>query len=79
MARCVIAWAEKPLEAVVAGSKGVWFDTKAGKVVESQPEEGVQLVAPGVEATAAEQAAVDSYKSGGNTVETVTTKAVKSK
>lgn len=46
----------------MASSKGVWFDTKAGKVVESQPEEGVQLVAPGVDATPDEQARVDAYK-----------------
>lgn len=26
---------------------GVFIDTKTGKVVESQPEEGVQLVPPG--------------------------------
>lgn len=26
---------------------GVWIDTKSDKIVESQPEEGIQLVAPG--------------------------------
>jgi len=26
---------------------GVWIDTKTGRVVESQPEHGVQLVPPG--------------------------------
>jgi hypothetical protein len=26
---------------------GVFIDTKTGQVVESQPEEGIQLVAPG--------------------------------
>ena len=46
----------------MAASKGVWLDSKTGKVVESQPEEGVQLVAPGVEATPDEQARVDAYK-----------------
>lgn len=30
---------------------GVWVDTKTGKVVESQPEEGIQLVAPGATVT----------------------------
>lgn len=61
----------------MAESKGTWYDTKAGKVVTSQPEEGIQLVAPGVEATPDEQARVDSYKGGGadGTVDqTVTTK-----
>ena len=46
----------------MAASKGVWLDTKTGKVVESQPEEGVQLIAPGVEATPDEQARVDALK-----------------
>lgn len=46
----------------MAGSKGVWLDTKTGKVVEAQPEEGVQLVAPGVEATPGELAVVERYK-----------------
>ena len=46
----------------MATSKGVWFDTKTGKVVESQPEEGVQLVAPGVEASPDDQKRVDTYK-----------------
>jgi hypothetical protein len=61
----------------MAASKGVWLDSKTGKVVESQPEEGVQLVAPGVEATAAEQARVDAYKSPDSGDKTVTSKTVK--
>lgn len=48
----------------MAASKGVWLDTKTNKVVESQPEEGVQLVAPGVEATPDELARVELYKAG---------------
>lgn len=28
-------------------TNGVFIDTKTGQVVESQPEEGIQLVAPG--------------------------------
>jgi len=64
----------------MAAGKGVWFDTKAGKVVESQPAEGVQLVAPGIEASDADLALVDRYKEGGSAEPaTVTTKAVKSK
>lgn len=46
----------------MAAAKGVWLDTKTGKVVESEPEEGLVLVAAGVEATAADQARVDAYK-----------------
>jgi hypothetical protein len=48
----------------MAASKGVWFDTKAGKVVESQPAEGIQLVAPGVEATPDEERRVEAFKAG---------------
>lgn len=33
---------------------GAWLDTKSGKVVTEQPEEGVQLVSPNVEQTAAD-------------------------
>ena len=63
----------------MAESKGVWYDTKASKVVESQPEEGVQLVAPGVEPTQDELNRVEVYKGGGNTDDdqTVTTKSAK--
>lgn len=49
----------------MAASKGVWFDTKSGKVVESQPEEGVQLVAPGTEFTPDAERLVEVYRSGG--------------
>lgn len=61
----------------MADSKnGVFYDTKAGKVVESQPEEGIQLVAPGAEITPDAQARIDAYKSGDNAApETVTTDA----
>lgn len=61
----------------MAVSKGVWFDTKAGKVVESQPEEGVQLVAPGTESTPDAERLIESYRSGGTSEpKTVTTKTV---
>lgn len=33
---------------------GAWFDTKANKVVDARPEEGVQLISPDVEPTPAE-------------------------
>jgi len=56
----------------MADSKnGVWFDTKAGKVVNSEPEEGVQLVAPGQEVTAAAQATIDRYKADADGTGTV--------
>lgn len=62
---------------------GVYFDTKAGKVVEKQPEEGIQLVAPGGEITAAVQARIDNYNaaaSGDTAVpQTVTTDSGKAK
>lgn len=35
-------------------SSAAWLDTKSGKVVTEQPEEGVQLVSPNVEQTAAD-------------------------
>lgn len=34
---------------MATADKGIYVDTKSGKVVRSQPEEGVQLVAPGEE------------------------------
>lgn len=43
---------------------GVFFDTKTNKVVNSQPEEGVQLVAPGQEITPDRQAEIDLYNDG---------------
>lgn len=62
-------------------SSGTWFDTKSGKVVTSQPEEGVQLVAPGVEPTAADEVRVARYKGElddeDKTVSTKTTTAKK--
>lgn len=33
---------------------GAWLDTKSGNVVTERPEEGVQLVSPDVEQTAAD-------------------------
>lgn len=47
----------------MAESKGQWLDTKTGKVVSSQPEESVQLVAPGSEPTPADLARVEALKS----------------
>lgn len=41
---------------------GVWFDTKARKVVKSQPEEGIQLAAPGAELTANVNATIKQYE-----------------
>jgi hypothetical protein len=41
---------------------GVFIDTKTGQVVDSQPEEGVQLVAPGTEITPAAQRAIDDAR-----------------
>lgn len=62
----------------MAGSQGTWLDTKANKVVTSRPEEGVQLLAPGVEATPDELARVEAVKAalaGAETpAKTVTTK-----
>lgn len=46
---------------VKISATGVFFDTKAQKVVESQPEEGVQIVAPGGEVTADAQASIDRW------------------
>lgn len=62
----------------MAVSKGVWLDTKSGKVVESQPEEGVVLVAPGTESTPDAERLVAQYRSGGTSeAKTVTSKTVK--
>ncbi len=41
---------------------GVWFDSKSRKVVKSQPEEGIQLAAPGAEITPDVQASIDQYE-----------------
>lgn len=43
-------------------SSGVWWDLKTEKVVESAPEEGIQLIAPGSVVTPAHRAAVDRYR-----------------
>lgn len=60
---------------------GVFFDSKNQKVVESPPEEGVQLVAPGGEITSAIESDIERYRDIENgivrPVETVTTKASK--
>lgn len=47
---------------MTATSKGVWLDTASGKVVETEPTEGVQLAAPGTEITPAVQAAIDAAR-----------------
>lgn len=63
----------------MAASKGVWLDSKTGKVVESQPEEGVQLVAPGTESTPDAERLIEVYRSGGKSEpKTVTTATGKS-
>lgn len=59
---------------------GVFFDTKANKVVNSQPEEGVQIVAPGGELTATAEAEIARWREveSGNpqpVAEAVTTEA----
>lgn len=50
---------------------GVFWDTKAGKIVDSEPEEGVQLVAPGGEVTPDAQVSIDAYKEVANPSEPV--------
>lgn len=46
----------------MAENKGTWIDNKTGKLVTSQPEEGVQVVSPNVEPTPADEAAVEAAK-----------------
>lgn len=46
---------------------GVYIDTKTGKVVEKQPEEGVQLVAPGGTIDASVQQQIDWAKDAAST------------
>lgn len=46
----------------MAENKGTWIDSKTGKVVTKQPEEGVQVVSPNVEMTPADEAAVEAAK-----------------
>lgn len=62
---------------------GVFFDTQNNKVVNSQPVEGVQIVAPGGEITPTVQADIDRYTDVENGVEsapaTVTTRDMKKK
>lgn len=41
---------------------GVWIDSKTNKVVQSRPEEGVQLVAPGDTITPEVQQLIDNAK-----------------
>lgn len=59
---------------------GVFYDTKNNKVVESQPEEGVQILAPGGEVTKAVEDDIQRYKDLEQGVvrepETVTTASV---
>lgn len=59
---------------------GVFFDTKNQKVVNSPPEEGIQLVAPGGEITDDVQADIDRWtkveKGEVDEPQTITTKAV---
>lgn len=62
---------------------GVFIDAKTGKVVDSQPEEGYQLVAPGGVIDANAQAQIEAAKTAasGETAEpkTVTTADVSDK
>lgn len=60
-------------------SDGTWIDTKTGKVVTSQPEEGVQLHAPGTEVTPDVQAAIDAAKAAADPDKAPVEKAVTSK
>lgn len=59
---------------------GVFWDSKNLKVVDSQPEEGVQIVAPGTEVTANAEAEIARWReveSGApSEPETVTTESV---
>jgi len=41
---------------------GVWYDSKTGKVVESRPVTGVQLVPPGGTVTPARRVVLDRYR-----------------
>jgi len=58
---------------------GTWLDTKTNTIVTSRPEEGIQLLAPGVEPTPDELAAVEAVKASiaapAKTPPTVTTAA----
>lgn len=47
----------------MADSKnGVFYDSQNNKVVNSEPEEGIQIVAPGQEITPALQEDIDRYQ-----------------
>lgn len=63
----------------MAATGGVWFDTKADKVVKAQPEEGVLLSAPGAEVTPDEQRLIDAYSGDSEEAKTVTTKTADKK
>ena len=43
---------------MAVSESGVWLDNATGKVVTTEPTEGVQLVAPGGEVTPAVEAAI---------------------
>jgi hypothetical protein len=62
---------------------GVFIDSKTGKVVNSQPEEGVQLVPPGGIIDATAEARIEAAKSAASGEQseskTVTTPAAKPK
>lgn len=64
----------------MAENKGSWLDTKSNKIVSSQPEEGIQLLAPGAEHTPADLAHVEAVKASlapePAAPKTVTSKAV---
>jgi hypothetical protein len=53
---------KEPAMADEVSKSGVFIDTKTGKVTESQPEEGIQLVAPGSPVTPDAQRAIDNAK-----------------
>lgn len=64
----------------MAENKGTWIDSKTGKLVTSQPEEGVQVVSPNVEVTPADEAAVEAAKAAlaeDTPAKTVTSKSAK--
>lgn len=50
---------------------GVWIDTKTDKVVDDQPEEGIQLVAPGGVITPATAKQIEALRNPPKTPSTV--------